>query len=675
MEYYGNKWCISARELVDGGIVSQSNYRNWVNRGRIDVVRRGGGAVGQYALVAVDSLPLEYKAKVQERYPDSKLAHLKGWVQSNYELDQSAMAYFHSREQAGLDLPADKIREYVVNASVLNCCIRLYERAATTRKLMGDKYNWEQMANAIESLREEYGHTLPASTLRFRKKVNEYKREGYGCLISGKFGNQSARKVSMKVVILVRSLAVLPNKPYNSNVHEMYLAFVCGELDVWNYQTGELMNPEEFVDKNGDPLSLSESTISNILNEPATRMLVEKSLTSWTTFMHEQMPHVHRHGGDWSLSQITMDDVDLTRKLKDTKQRIHAYYAYDVVSQCVIGASYGRKKDEGLVVDCFRDMFRLIAGNGWGMPAAIEVENHLMTQYKEGFLQAGEVFKFVHFCAPQNSQEKYAEPLNGAKKRSVIHKNHTGIGRFYGKGKWRQEYIKVSDETNELYEDKEYFGFDELVADDMADNYEWNHQLHPNQKKFPGMTRWDVLCERINPDLQPLDNITLARYIGESVETSIKRNSTVRVAYEDWWLSDTSVLEKLRPNDYKVTAYYMPDVEGKPSEVYIFQGDKYIDTVEKVETYNRVLSEQTEDDMVKYIEQRKKIAKFEKYVREHEIESVGVMRKVKEPPRGEALGTVVEEDELEAVAAMPRPTEHEALYASMDTEDRAIEDM
>ncbi len=675
MEYYGNKWCISARELVDGGIVSQSNYRNWVNRGRIEVVRRGGGAVGQYALVAVDSLPLEYKAKVQERYPDSKLAHLKGWVQSNYELDQSAMAYFHSREQAGLDLPADKIREYVVNASVLNCCIRLYERAATTRKLMGDKYNWEQMANAIESLREEYGHTLPASTLRFRKKVNEYKRDGYGCLISGKFGNQSARKVSMKVVILVRSLAVLPNKPYNSNVHEMYLAFVCGELDVWNYQTGELMNPEEFVDKNGDPLSLSESTISNILNEPATRMLVEKSLTSWTTFMHELMPHVHRHGGDWSLSQITMDDVDLTRKLKDTKQRIHAYYAYDVVSQCVIGASYGRKKDEGLVVDCFRDMFRLIAGNGWGMPAAIEVENHLMTQYKEGFLQAGEVFKFVHFCAPQNSQEKYAEPLNGAKKRSVIHKNHTGIGRFYGKGKWRQEYIKVSDETNELYEDKEYFGFDELVADDMADNYEWNHQLHPNQKKFPGMTRWDVLCERINPDLQPLDNITLARYIGESVETSIKRNSTVRVAYEDWWLSDTSVLEKLRPNDYKVTAYYMPDVEGKPSEVYIFQGDKYIDTVEKVETYNRVLSEQTEDDMVKYIEQRKKIAKFEKYVREHEIESVGVMRKVKEPPRGEALGTVAEEEELEAVAAMPRHTEHEALYASMDTEDRAIEDM
>ena len=155
MEYYGNRLCISARELVDGGVVSQSNYQNWVNRKRIDVVRRGGGAAGQYALVAVDSLPRDYRAKVQALYPDGDLTHLKGWVCSNYESDQSAVAFFHSREQAGLYLPPEQIKEYVVNASVLNCCIRLYERAATAQKLFGGKYNWEQMANAITALREE----------------------------------------------------------------------------------------------------------------------------------------------------------------------------------------------------------------------------------------------------------------------------------------------------------------------------------------------------------------------------------------------------------------------------------------------------------------------------------------------------------------------------------------
>lgn len=668
MEYYGGRLCISARELVDGSVMSQGCYQKMATRGRIDVVRRGGGALGNYALVAVESLPRAYRTKVQTMYPDGDLTRLKGWVCSNYEVDQAAVAFFHDKSKTGVELPPAKVQEYIINASVLNTCIRLYERAATAQKLFGGKYNWEQMAKAIEALRQEYGHTLPASTLRFRKKANEYKKAGYGCLISGKFGNQCARKVDMKTEDLILGLAVLPNKPFNTNIAEMYNMFVCGELEVFSPKTGELMNPEDFVDKRtGEPLVLSESTIINYLNKPKNRALIDQKLMSWTTFMHERMPHVHRHGGDWSLSQITMDDVDLTRKLKDTKQRVHAYYAYDVVSQCVIGASYSRVKDEGLVVECFRDMFRLIDKMGWGMPAGIEVENHLMSQYKDGFLQAGVAFPFVHFCAPQNSQEKYAEPLNGAKKRSVIHKNHEGIGRFYGKDKWRQEYKKVSDETNELYEDKEYFSWDQLVADDRRDSYEWNHQLHPNQKKFPGMTRWDVLCERINPSLRPLDKLTLARYIGERVETSIRRNSTVRVAYEDWWLSSTSVLEKLRPNDYKVTAYFMPDEEGKPTEVYIFQGDKYIDHVERVQTYNRVLAEQTDEDVANYIEQQKKISSFKKYMRDHEIEGLGVLKPTESPSN-------VEGEDLVLEAAEPPITE-QPQTASIATEDRALENI
>ena len=671
MEYYGNMWCISARELVDGGVMSIPNYKAMASRGRIDVVRRGGGAAGQYALVAVDSLPRDYRAKVEELYPNAKLTHLVCWVRSNYEIDQSAVAFFHSREQAGLDLPPEKIKEYVVNASVLNCCIRLYERAATAQKLFGGKYNWEQMANAITALREEYGHTLPTSTLRFRKKVNEYKKESYSCLISGKFGNQSARRVTLKVERLVLSIAVQKNQPYNKSVWEQYIMFVTSELDVFSYITGELYDPEDFVDKDGEPLYLSESTINNILNKPNNKMLIEQRLRSNTTFMHEQMPHVHRHGGNFSLSQITMDDVDLKRRMPGNKY-VHVYRAWDVVSQCVVGVSYSRDKDQGLVVDCFRDMFRLCAKQGWGMPAGIEVENHLMTQYREGFLQTGVAFSWVHFCAPQNSQEKYAEPLNSAFQK-FLHSRHEGQGRFYLKGKNRIDQKKVSDGFNHTFEDKKYYEWDELLADDRADVFEWNHQLHPNQKKYPGMTRWDVLCECVNPNLQPLDNVTLARYIGERVETSIRRNSTVRVAYEDWWLSDTNILERLKPNDYKVTAYYMPDEEGKPTDVYIFQGDKYIDQVEKVEPYNRVMAEQTEEDVVKYIEQQKKISKFSKYVRDHAIEQVGVMKK--SPLDGKTAEHSVEPEELEVAAVIPQQTEKRPPYTYKDARERGVADI
>ena len=625
VEYYEGRLCIPAKELVERGLVSEANYKKMAIRKKLDIARTARG-LGNYALVAVDTLPAAMKEAVKRAYPNLRIVRLVNWVRENYDYDQRAYAFFSDPAQCGVELPRRHVREYTVNAGVISAAVALYNSAKAQHTVMGEAYDWDMMAEAIDVLKQEYGHTLPTSTLRFRKKVAEFKKKGYACLISGKFGNQSARKVDHKTERLILGLAVLPNKPFNSNVHDMYLSFVCGELEVYDPETGELFCPDDFTLKNGEPKTLSEGTINNVLNAPKNKLMVEHALSTYTTFMHEQMPHMHRHSGRFSLSQITMDDVDLTRKLKDTKQRVHAYYAYDVVSQCVIGASYGRKKDESLVVACFRDMFRTIARHGWGIPAGIEVENHLMSQYRDGFLRAGEVFPFVHFCAPQNSQEKYAEPLNGAKKRSIIHKNHMGIGRFYGKGKWRQEYKKVSDEWNDTYEDREYFTWEELVADDRADSAEWNNTLHPDQKRYPGMTRWQVLVGNVNPTLLPYDARTLARHIGEAVETSVRRNSTVRVAHEDWWLSNTAALERLAPNNYKVTAYYLPDEEGGPTDVYLYQGDRYIDKVERVETFNRVMAEQTDEDVVKFIEQQKKVAGFRKYVTDNAIRRVGVMK-------------------------------------------------
>ena len=648
MEYYGNRLCISARELVDGGVMTQSNYKQMANRGRFDVVRRGGGSSNNYALVAVDSLPESYREKVEELFPGGDKVRLAGWVRSNYEVDPMANAFFYSKEQVGFELPPEKIREYVTNASVLNCCIRLYERASTSQKLMGGKYNWEMMAAAIESLRDQFGHTLPASTLRFRKKVAEYKREGYACLISGKFGNQSARKVDHKTERLILGIAILPNKPYNSSVWEMYNSFVCGELEVYDPETGELFNPDDFTDKNGEPLVLSEATISNYLNKPKNRVLIEHALMSFTTFMHEQMPHVHRHAPEFSFSKISFDDRDLPRKLKDTKIRPKVYYAYDVTSQCVVGFSYNRNKNVDLVVDCFRSMFRLIERRGWGCPAQVEVENHLMSQWKDSFLKAGVLFPFVRFCAPMNSQEKYAEPLNGAKKRSIEHKNHLGIGRFYAKNRaYRTESKKVFDALNDTYEDKQYYSWDELIADDMRDVLEFNNSPHPNQKKYPGMTRWEVLEANMNPTLQPIDKSVLARFIGEHVKTSIRRNSYCRVAYTDWWLSGTEVIEKLAPNNWEVDAYYLTTEEGEITDVYIYQNDMLVDKLQNVGTFNTAEAEQTDEDRAIFVEQQKKIAGFNGYVQNNAISGVGIS---KPQPM---LEKAVEAEELPPVDDIP----------------------
>lgn len=646
MEYYGNRLCISMRDLVDGGIMTEPNYKQLASRGRFDVVRRGGGAAGCYALVAVDSLPQRYKDKVEEVYPGGAQARLEGWIKSNYEVDQQAVAFFFSKEKCGVALPREKAQEYITNASVLNTCIRLYERASTAQKLFGGKYDWSMMAATIEVLRKHFGHTLPASTLRFRKKVNDYKTSGYACLISGKFGNQCARKVDHKTERLIIGIAVLPNKPWNTNVLELYNSFVTGELDVYDPESGELFNPDDFTDKNGEPMVLSEATITNYLNKPKNKILIDKQLLSYTAFSHELAPHMHRHHGEFSLSKVSFDDRDLPRKLKDTRIRPKAYYAYDVTSGCCIGYAYNRAKNVDLVVDMFRNMFRLLDRQGWGCPAEVEVENHLMSQWRDSFLRAGVMFPFVRFCAPMNSQEKHAEQFNGAKKRSVEHRNHIGIGRFFAKSRqYRTENNKVFDEFNNTYVEKEYYTWDELIADDMRDIYEYNHALHPNQKKYKGMTRWDVLVANINPTLQPLDKATIARYVGERVSTTIRRNSYCRVAGVDWWLSKTEVIELLAPNDYKVEAYYLTDETGKITDMFIYQGDMYIDRLENLGTYNTARAEQTEEDEKIFVEQRKKISHFNKYVEDNAIGRVGVIERDTRPQTIEVEEVIVPEPE------------------------------
>ena len=153
MEYYGNTLCISATELVETGIMSKSCYDSAVNRKRLNVVRRGGGASGCTALIAVDSLPTKYRKAVEEEFPGGPEVRLRGWITSNYEVDQHAMCYFQSRQQTGLDLTAEKIIEYVTNASVLNTCIKLYERASAYRQLMGERYDWDMMAKTIKILK------------------------------------------------------------------------------------------------------------------------------------------------------------------------------------------------------------------------------------------------------------------------------------------------------------------------------------------------------------------------------------------------------------------------------------------------------------------------------------------------------------------------------------------
>lgn len=634
MEYYNDKLCIAARVLLEKGILTKSYYDHLVNCGRIRLSRNGGGR-GDYALVEVKSLPLRIKRQVMGLFPSSEVGGLQAWLEKHYEEDYDASCYFlewrtaHGTRHIGMD----KVQEMATNANVLNACLRHYEDASaicqpmgkaigaamrkTMRQTKGTGYDWDMMARAVEGLRMKVGHTLPTSVRRFRMKVLQYQEKGYVSLLPPRMGNDNAAKLTAWQEGLLLALSCRKNQPFDKDVQRMYDEWLRGELTLFDPETGEVYAPETHgKDAKGRRWRPSLSCISSYLNRPDHKLQIDKAHKDYMTWYHENMPHHMRKAGEFSLSQLTADDVDLSRKTKNDKIRPKAYYIYDDLSGCVIGQAYSRKKDEDLVEACFRDLFRTLARHGWGMPMGIEVENHLMTQYKDGFLKAGNAFPYVRYCAPQNSQDKYAEAMNGAKKRSVIHKNHEGIGRFYCTSKWRTYRSKVYDGDNDKYDDRQYFDYEQLVAEDRQDTYEWNHSLHPNQKKYPGKTRWQVLAENLNPNLQQLSEATLARYIGEKVETHLRRNSYARAGGEDWWIAPEN-LEQLRVNNYALEAYYLPTEEGEAERMYFFQDDTYICEGEKAQRYTRPLAERTAKDEAIRLDQDKKLAHFKRYADAH----------------------------------------------------------
>lgn len=690
MEYYGKILCISYNDLTyddrpvireDGKadysksralrghhpsmlsmeelapIMSVPNYKKLAARKEINVVRQGKG-LGSYALIEIATMPLRFQERIKLKYGEMKEDILRNWFIGHYHIDAKAREFYtRFRFDNGDTLPPEHIQEYTVNASVIEAVMRAMEDATFMRKAMkAGPVNWGELAGAISYYQAEFGHTLPVSSNRFKKRVNDFKANGYESLISRKFMNQNRRKVTYDIERLLLSIDAQPEQPFNTTVWEQYNLFVQGELELYDPETGEVLNPADFIDKDGNPLVLSPATVANYLNNPKNKALRGKLHMSQWDFNNAYRPYHLRSIGEYSLSKVSLDDRDLPRPMKDGN-RVKAYYAYDVVSGAVVGYAYNRYKTTELFLDCMRNMFQTLDRNGMYIPAELEVEHHLVSDFADGLMQAGTVFPLIRWCNPGNSREKRAEHKNREKKYGVEKRTQVGIGRWYAKLEAnRPKEEKVYDEKNNTYKVKTY-SYEELVADDIRAIETFNAQPHPNQKRYPGMSRWDVLCAHQNPNLAPWDKAVLYRFIGQHTETTIRQNTYCTVMYNQYGLPSPEIIEKLEPRNYKVDAYYLPDADGTINEVYIYQNGRYIATCKPVARYNENTAEQTEYDKAAYTEQSKYVAQFDKMMKDGKIKRVGILAKEE--------AKLITEVQAEAVP-LPAQAEEEDYSAYMD---------
>lgn len=646
---------LSEEELAP--ILSVPNYKKLAAKKEINVVRPGKG-LGSYALVEIATMPLRFQERIKLKYGDMKEDIIRNWLGSHYHIDAKAREFYtRFRFDNGDALPPEHIQEYTVNASVIEAVMRAMEDATFMRKAMkAGPVNWGELAGAISYYQAEFGHTLPVSSNRFKKRVNDFKTNGYESLISRKFMNQNRRKVTYDIERLLLSIDAQPEQPFNTTVWEQYNMFVQGDLELYDPETSEVLNPADFTDKDGNPLVLSPATVANYLNNPKNKALRAKLHMSQWDFNNAYRPYHLRSIGEFSLSKVSLDDRDLPRPMKDGN-RVKAYYAYDVVSGAVVGYAYNRYKTTELFLDCMRNMFQTLDRNGMYIPAELEVEHHLVSDFADGLMQAGTVFPLIRWCNPGNSREKRAEHKNREKKYGVEKRTQVGIGRWWAKLEAnRPKEEKVYDEKNNTYKVKTY-SYEELVADDIRAIRTFNAQPHPNQKRYPGMSRWDVLCAHQNPNLAPWDKAVLYRFIGQHTETTIRQNTYCTVMYNQYGLPSPEIIEKLEPRNYKVDAYYLPDADGTINEVHIYQNGRYIATCKPVARYNENTAEQTEADEAAYTEQSKYVAQFDKMMKDGKIKRVGILAKEE--------AKLITEVQAEAVP-LPTQAEEEDYSAYMD---------
>lgn len=675
VQYHNNilgievRWLAGTRNGNPGEIMNYEDYNNLRRAGKVTHLRHGGN--GRTALVEFDSMPNEIKLAIVEKLGKSPYEFEQyHWFKQYIQPDDAARRFYANYHLPGGTLLKPEVsRQYYNNAIVLNALITYMDEMKSRRHAMGGrKYRtWEKLSEMINALRDELKHTLRKTPQTLQRQTKQYRESGYESLVSKKYGNDNARKRTTGIEDIIMSLYSLEHKPYAEEVWKTYTRFITGDLEIYiqrGERAGEILQPEEFYDKNGEPPMLTPTTVHNIINQY--RDVVDKKRNDWLYYDNLHRPHRHRKSPQYSLSKLSMDDRDLPPLLKNSGH-VKAYFVWDVGSEAILGYAFSLEKDTRLFINSLQSTFRNAHAWGLGMPIEVEVEHHLVNQLKDQL----EVMFNVHFSEPGNAKEKRAEHFNRLFKYGY-EKKEFPTGRFYARLETnRLKTTKVWDEEG-MHEKQKKYTFKEIVSiyESLIERY--NNDTHSKHKD---KTRMQVLLENQNPNARELPLPVISRSCGISRQTSLRRNQYVVVNYDKYQLPNPRIAQRINKRR-RLTAYYLPDINGDVNEVHLYQDDTFIATCPKLEAYQEARAERTQEDLNVKLKQDKYVAEYDKIIKEtsKRIMKVGVLEAKK---LNDTISTLNDDDDnlVHEVMNKNEFDENDEYYSDADIHRMAIDNM
>jgi hypothetical protein len=546
------------------------------------------GCYGNSLLVDFDTLD----KKVQEQIGDPrKPDHL---LDNYYEVDTEAVEFYHNWQYPdGSYLKPDSIEQYIINASVMKAIFRLRdariaERQSKNGSLQGITQTLCTDANTYqEHLQAKAGmrHKLPTNARRFKQAMTEFERIGFISLIKDAKGNakKNAAKVDEQVLQLLNDLfASQSHKPTATEVAGQYDAFLRGQLEVFNAETGEQYTTDGYA-------SISTSTVKRYLTQWQSRIATHHVRSGdRQKYMNKYSVHHSLKQPEFAGEIISIDDRQPPFEYEPGK-RMWWYLGVDLGSEAITTWVHGKSK-EGIILDFYQQMVRNYHEWGMPLPYELEAESSLNSSFKETFLREGQMFSRVRIEA-NKARAKRIEAYFRQLRYGIEKKREGWLARPF-----------AGSESNQLGGTKKtIIPYDELVHQCLLDIMTWNNMEH---SKIKGKTRWEVFLERQHPELKPINLRAILPALGHSTATSVNVG-IIRFKSREWLLGvdgqvatgDTLIRLMKGVEGEDITIHWLDNTDGSVMKAYIYHNERYVCEAVPKPVYSRSTIGRTDADV------------------------------------------------------------------------------
>lgn len=609
-EWLGNILVVNKEELVPEHWGSYDSLKRSIQRYKdkpygIKQAQKGGNA--RRALIKFDSLPAEVQEQIGDpRKPDHILERYFDW-------DHEAVNFYSTFQYSDKTYlrPATQ-EQYIVNASVLKAAEQLRQDRTAERQRKGGRLKginrtlFDDAMSFNDTLLSKWQvtHNLPQNYRRFMDRWKQFSTLGYLALVkdADKKRAHNPRKADKKTVALLNDLfSTQPHKPTAKQISLQYSAFLSGELEVINSDTGELYDPKHFQ-------ALSDSTVKRYLGQWENKIgTYAKRSGDRQQYMNQFNPYHSLEQAQWAGSLISIDDRQPPFEMPNG-QRVWFYNAIDTASEAFTCWVYGTSK-EGIIFNFYRQLLRNYAQWGLGMPWELECELSLNSQFQETFLQPGKMFQDVHI-----------EPNNARAKR--IERYFRSLRYDYEKERegWLARPFNNLESNQPGPGKKQQLEFDKIVKGSLKDIERWNNAPH---RKYPEMSRWDYFMQYQHPDLKPINWQSALPYLGNHTQTSVDKG-IIRLNYGEFLLGEAGrvsvgddlirLMKQVEGKDIDV--YWLDDDKGQVLKALIYREGRLICEAIRKPTYKRARLERTADDEMAREVMASYVATINKYGKE-----------------------------------------------------------